>query len=275
MAWPPRGVQLATTLEDILTEPLNVVVRRGPGPSVLLLHGLTASHASWMRVAEELDRFCLIIPDLLGFGESPKPHGNYDLDAHCSALAVTVQEHRPVLVAGHSMGAVIALGLLERHPDLIQSGVLVSPAVYSSREHAAASMREAPLLQRALVRSPRLAQAVCMTVCMLRPMLRPFAPLLARDLPAEVARAGLDHSWESYSKSIEGIVLADLIPGLLERVEQPVTVVHGRSDLTVPLANIEELGALVQKLTVIEGDHEAILKNCGPIAQAIVDSAAL
>lgn len=257
------------TREGTLPHALHVVVREGPGPVALLLHGLTGSNASWLRVAEALTGYRLIIPDLLGFGQSPKPSAPYDLESHCSALAGVVREYQPALVAGHSMGAVIALGLLQRHPDVLRGGVLVSPAVYRSRQHAVVTMEDAPLLQRAFVRSTPLAWTVCMAVCALRPALRPFAPLAARDLPAAVARAGLDHTWESYSKSIDSLVLADLVPGLLKTVRQPVTIVHGRSDRTVPLANIEELGDLGHTLTVIDGDHEAILKNPGPIAHAI------
>ncbi|MGI8926122.1 MAG: alpha/beta fold hydrolase [Tepidiformaceae bacterium] len=244
-------------------------IRGADGPAVLLLHGLTGSAASWGRVADSLGTPCrLLIPDLLGFGASPKPHGAYDLEAHCDALADIVSTHRPALVAGHSMGAVIALGLLTRYPEL-SGAVLVSPAVFESRAQARATMEEAPLLQRASVRSPRLAQALCMVSCTLRPLLRPFAPLAARDLPAAVARAGLDHTWESYSKSLDRVVLSGLVPGLLERVPQPVTVVHGRADRTVPLRLIQEIEPLVQRLTVIAGDHEALLKNPAPVAAAI------
>ena len=135
---------------------------------MLLLHGPGASHSSWARVATRLGDHRVIIPDLLGFGESPKPHGEYDLDAHCSALAATVERHRPVVVAGHSMGAVVALALLQRHGNVIHSGVLVSPAVFRSRRHAAETMSDAPVLRRAFVRSPRLAHALCTMVCSIR-----------------------------------------------------------------------------------------------------------
>ncbi len=254
---------------------LHLELRGRSGPALLLLHGLTGSAASWCRVADALEgRFRLVIPDLLGFGASPKPRGDYDLGAHCDALDDIMKFHQPLLVAGHSMGAVVALGLLARHRS-IQGGVLVSPAVFQSRAHAAATMAHAPLMQRAFVRSPRLAEAVCMAVCMLRPLLRPLAPLAARDLPAAVARAGLDHTWESYSKTLDRVVLAGLVPGLLAQTSQPVTIVHGRADRTVPLSSVEELRPLARHIEVIEGDHEALLKNPAPIAAAIVESASL
>ena len=251
--------------------PLAVTVQEGPGATVLLLHGLTGSAASWMRVAPRLGGYRLIIPDLLGFGRSPKPDSPYDLAAHCAALAPLIAETRPVAVVGHSMGGVIALGLLQRHAELA-AGVLVSPALYDSRQQALAAMDGAPWLQRMSLRSPRLAHLMCDTSCMLRPLLQPVAPLFARDLPAAVARASLDHTWASYSRTLEHVVLGGLARPLLDEVGGRVTIIHGEHDRTVPLRAVESWASLVRQFAVIDGGHEALLSRPDVVARKIIEA---
>ena len=66
------------------------------------------------RTVPLLSDYRLFIPDLLGFRRSPKPDSPYDLDAHCAVLAPLVVETQPSAAVGHSMGAVVALRLLQR-----------------------------------------------------------------------------------------------------------------------------------------------------------------
>ena len=257
--------------QDERPAPLAVTVHEGPGATLLLLHGLTGSAASWMRVAPLLGGYRLIIPDLLGFGRSPKPDSPYDLAAHCAALAPLIAETRPVAVVGHSMGGMIALGLLQRHAELA-AGVLVNPALYESRQQALVAMGGAPWLQRTSLRSPRLAHFVCETFCMLRPLLQLVAPLFARDLPGAVARASLDHSWASYSRTLDYVVLGGLARPLLDEVGGRVTIIHGEHDRTIPLPMIESWASLVRRLVVIDGDHEALLLRPEAVAREVIEA---
>src|SRR5207244_6058182 len=60
----------------------------GAGPPVVLLHGLAGSHRFWRPVARGLaSRYRVIVPDLLGFGASPRPPGGYGPDDHVAAVA--------------------------------------------------------------------------------------------------------------------------------------------------------------------------------------------
>ncbi|MFN0147335.1 MAG: alpha/beta fold hydrolase [Dehalococcoidia bacterium] len=251
--------------------PLAVTIRDGPGPTLLLLHGLTGSSASWMRLAPLLPAFRLVIPDLLGFGRSPKPDSPYDLDAHCAALAPIIAQTRPVAAIGHSMGGVIALALLQRCPE-IGAGVLICPALYESREQALAVVEHAPWLQRLSLHSPRMARVACEASCMLRPVLRPIAPLFVRDLPAAVVRAGLDHTWTSYSRSLDRVVLSGLGRSLVSGVGGRVTLVHASEDATVPRQVLEPYAPLVKRFVVIEGGHEALLTRAEAVAHEVVTS---
>ena len=53
------------------------------GQRILLLHGILGSHRYWSSVADRLAvNHFLVAPDLLGFGESPKPYLKYTVQDH-------------------------------------------------------------------------------------------------------------------------------------------------------------------------------------------------
>ncbi len=252
---------------------LHVMASDGPGRRTLFLHGLTASGASWGRILPLCPVLSPVVPDLLGFGDSPKPDARYDLESHLDALQVVVDRYQPTAVVGHSMGAILAVGAMRRWPS-ISDGVLVSPAVFDSPQQARTAMQSAPFLHRVTLRSRPLARAMCETVCMLRPGLQRVAPIFARDLPADVVRAEFDHTWQSYSRSLDTIVLGGLVPGLLQLVGSRVSIIHGRNDRTVPLSLVQLVEPLVRRLVLIEGDHLALLRRPDAVAGACLDSLA-
>ncbi len=100
-------------------------IHAGSGPAVLLLHGIGSSATSWKRQIERLgDRFTLLAPDLPGYGDSRDPKGRPCLDTVVDQLAAVARDHAPLHVIGVSFGALCALALARRYPDLVKSLVL-------------------------------------------------------------------------------------------------------------------------------------------------------
>ena len=102
----------------------------GSKPSVVLLHGLMGSGATWTPLARALEAgFDVVMPDARGHGRSsaPKPgHGYNDLASDVVALITGLDLMRPVLV-GHSMGAMTAT-IAAGSSDLDLAGlILVDP----------------------------------------------------------------------------------------------------------------------------------------------------
>ncbi|MEO6043706.1 MAG: alpha/beta fold hydrolase [Tepidiformaceae bacterium] len=259
---------------DDTSGPLFCEYRRAApsAPTVLLLHGLTASHVSWRPIADRLPEFNLVIPDLLGFGASPKPDCSYDLETHCAALRPIVEQSGPAVVVGHSMGAVVALGLVARYPS-IATAILISPTLFANHAEAVELMHSAPLMQRMTVRWTGLAHLACSVACALRPLTKTIAPFLVRDLPPDVVRAGFDHTWTSYSRSLAELVVSGLGPRLLASHGSRAVLIHGLKDPTVPLELALRYRSLVARFETVEGDHEALLKNPEPIAHIIQEVA--
>jgi pimeloyl-ACP methyl ester carboxylesterase len=91
------------------------------------VHGITASGMSWQAVARHMPPdWTLAAPDLRGRGHSNDLPGPYGLDRHARDVAAVLEHFggRPVL-AGHSMGAYIALLARDAHPELVRRLVLV------------------------------------------------------------------------------------------------------------------------------------------------------
>lgn len=102
------------------------------GPHVLLVHGLDGSAANWLVVGEDLGRdHRVLAPDLPGFGRTPLRRRRTSLAAHADLLAdlVRARGDGPVVVAGNSMGGMVAVVLAGRHPELVAGAVLVAAAV--------------------------------------------------------------------------------------------------------------------------------------------------
>jgi pimeloyl-ACP methyl ester carboxylesterase len=105
-------------------------VARWPGRdrALLAVHGITASHRVWPPVVDALATDCTVIaPDLRGRGASSDLPPPYGLDAHVADLLATLDHHAidECVVAGHSLGAYIALKLARAAPARIRALVLV------------------------------------------------------------------------------------------------------------------------------------------------------
>jgi pimeloyl-ACP methyl ester carboxylesterase len=106
----------------------------GNGEPLVFIHGVYpgASSFEWSRVYPHFaDRFQVLAPDLLGFGESFRPNRPFGPSEHTEILADFLQakagQTRSVIVAS-GLGAAFAVLLAERHPELVQRLVLVMPA---------------------------------------------------------------------------------------------------------------------------------------------------
>lgn len=108
-------------------------IARGDGPRrALLLHCTLASGRSLLPVMERLgDDLSMIAPDLPGHGRSAAWDGQGDYLLRCADMAESLCEG-PVDLFGHSFGAVVALALMVRRPDLVRSAVLVEPVFFAA-----------------------------------------------------------------------------------------------------------------------------------------------
>ena len=234
--------------------------REGEGPAVLLVHGLGGSWRYWRR---GLDGFrahhTVYLPDLLGFGRSPKPRGDYSLAMHVEALTPLLHEaDGPITVVGHSMGAIVALGLYARFPDRVKRLTLIGLPYFPSRELAEASLSTVSLMNRLVIRRSWLAPGVCYMKDLLG--LPFFAPLAG--MPLDLYRDYWKHTWASFSRSLFNTLLAPDVASLFEKVDRTrISLIHGRHDPVAPIDHVRGLVDRFPDLTLreLKGGHHLYL----------------
>ena len=207
-----------------------------PWAAVLLVHGLAEHCGRYEHVGAQLARAGLDAHgfDLRGFGGSGGSRASIDRwsqlhdDLEERLVAVrSIAPGRPLVLLGHSMGGLLALGYVldgRARPDLL---VLSAPAIGA----------KIPLWQRALVGSlRRIAPGVALS------------NRLDPDDLSCVASVGQDYVEDPLNQHKSTVRFAHAafgeqrrVAGSLDRLSLPTLVVHGADDQIVPTAASEPL----------------------------------
>lgn len=118
------------------------------GEPIVCLHGITAQHRAFNALARELSGLRQLVGvDLRGRGDSEKPSSGYGLEAHARDL-LRVLDHlglRSAVVAGHSMGAFVAVKAALLFPERVRALMLLDggwPRVETAPEKMTGEQRE-------------------------------------------------------------------------------------------------------------------------------------
>jgi (E)-2-((N-methylformamido)methylene)succinate hydrolase len=115
------------------------VITRGQGPQLILIHGVGLRAEAWNAQIELLsEKFEVVAPNLPGHGESPLLPELASLEDYSERIASLL--NRPTIIAGHSMGAMIALDSASRNPEHI-CGVVALNAIYRRTDAARAAVK--------------------------------------------------------------------------------------------------------------------------------------
>lgn len=204
-AWPPGAT---STVTDLGGGPVRHLDLGGPpgAPVMLCVHGLGGSALNWGLLAPLLtDTHRVLAVDLFGHGGSGVPTGprRGAVTANRQLLDRFVREvvGSPVVLLGHSMGAVLTVLQAAAAPETVRRLVLLSPPV----PRAGARLDLAIAGKLAFLRLPGVAGAVARKVAALSPeqavdqQLRQATPHLDR-IPAEAVAATVAETIERASR---------------------------------------------------------------------------
>jgi pimeloyl-ACP methyl ester carboxylesterase len=109
--------------------------RQGTGPAVFYIAGSTGDAGNFSPAAALLaDEFTVVTYDRRGNSRSPPPSGwtttSVGEQADDAAALINTLNLAPTVVFGASVGGLIALDLVIRHPHLVRACVLQEPSIF-------------------------------------------------------------------------------------------------------------------------------------------------
>ncbi|HET8970581.1 MAG TPA: alpha/beta fold hydrolase [Candidatus Nanopelagicales bacterium] len=221
----------------------------------LFVHGLGGNSTNWTDLMAMLrDRVDGLAVDLPGFGWSPPPRdGDWTPRGTAATLATLVEQQwpgRPVHLFGNSLGGAVAVQLAARHPELVRTLTLVSPAlprIVPRRTSIHLPVIALPgvgsrLVQKYLTLDASRRARASVDSCFADPAAIP--PLRLAEAEAEVRRRdGLPYLQDAFTQSLRGLLATYLDTSgqrpwrLAERIAVPTLLVYGRQDKLVdPIA---------------------------------------
>lgn len=238
--------------------------RIGHGPTkVVLLHGLTGSLQYWKKGLEYApDDYSLLLIDLLGFGESPKPNARYDFEEHLGAIEKVLKLENfnagDVVVVGHSLGAILALGLVGENPRLFDGIVVIGLPNFVDKEEIKDTFARISLWDELSIDS------TYQFVCYFHPlyMTEWFRP---DNVPKDIFDEAKKHTWVSYYRSLDEIVVNSDLQALASKVkDKRILLIHGDKDAAAPIDNVAVLLPILSRAIferLEEADHQVYLSD--------------
>ncbi|MBL8981852.1 MAG: alpha/beta hydrolase [Gemmatimonadetes bacterium] len=241
-------------------------------PAIVFLAGLGATSSYWKaRVGPLADDYQLFLPDPLGFGRSPRPDTAYSVELHAESLETLVEREAPVIMVGHSFGALVAAAYARAHPEQVRGLVLIGTPVFASKAEAVGQLSGGNLVKRWVLSHRKPTALFC---ALTRKVARPFIPLLAPDMPNDVRDDATAHTSRASTSSLhDGLYALDgreLLRSIPDAV--PVLVIHGERDRTAPWLAVQQVlesRRAWEYLLLPEADHHPVLRSPSAVLRAI------
>jgi pimeloyl-ACP methyl ester carboxylesterase len=248
------------------------VTDAGQGPAILLLHAGSTNGSSWSGVAGVLsERFRVLRFDRLTYRHDPPPTGADAMAGEVTdVLAIASAVEGPLLLVGHSSGAVVALQSALAAPSRFAGMLLYEPPVAVTEPLGGDALRRAraaleagdpdramAIHSRDIAGSPPLAVAFMRLVPPVRHAMRGYAAGQIAD----------DEALESLGVGIDRYAALDLPVLLLGGARSPA---HMRAQLDA-LANV--LPRLDSVVILARQGHLATLRAPDKVAEVIASFA--
>lgn len=212
-------------------------------PPVVFVHGITGSRRYFRsRVAPLAASYRLVIPDLPGFGLSPKPHVDYTpvffRDSLRGFLEAEGIAGRPFFLVGHSLGAIVSAEYAARWPEDVRRMVFVNLPRYKSPEEAHLLFYAGSPNYRKLLGEHSLAA----NVAQLRRTGVDLFLRYALSFPFAVYADCRKFTLRSLTSTLLDSLIHYSVDDALARLDAtPTLLIHGKRDTVAPMRNIEGL----------------------------------
>jgi pimeloyl-ACP methyl ester carboxylesterase len=238
-----RKTTVATTVGK------QIVWQGGAGPLLVLLHGAGDQAGTWNKVTADLKRrFQLAIPDLAGHGESEPVEGVLSLGTLLTALEQVLDaipwRDAPMVVAGNSLGAWLAMVYAQKYPKRVTRVILIDGGPIKN-------VSEISLMPKDREEARRALDAV------LDPS-TPQRPNFVLDDLVRISNAGpISRLLAAGGDDISKYLLEDKLSGF----QMPIDLIWGASDRLVPLDYAKRLQSQLPHCTL------TAIERCGHAPQ--------
>jgi pimeloyl-ACP methyl ester carboxylesterase len=273
-------------------------VRRTPGPAdagatAVYVHGLGGSATNWTDLSAQLaTRVPGVSLDLPGFGRTEPPrHFDYSMPAHADTVARFVRglDAGPVHLFGNSMGGAISMLVASRHPELVRTLTLISPAMpdlrprFSRMSDPRLAVAYLPLVgppvRRSMAREDVDRRVMrLLSLCFAQPEKIPESR--RREAADEmVARERLVWSNPALARSTVGLFRTWLAPrsrslwSIAPTISAPTLVVWGAKDKLVTVRKAPRTAQLLPRgrlLVLPNTGHVSQMERPGTVARAVL-----
>ncbi len=233
------------------------------GTPLVLVHGLGDRGEAWAAMIPRLAAkgFHVWVPDLLGYGRSPRPNVDYSISLEEKTVVDFMRAvHVPRAdVGGWSMGGWIVMKLALDHPETVDRLVVYDSAgVYF------------PATWQADLFTPNDEAGARKLIA----MLTPEPPVVPDFAAAAMVRKLQGNAWVVQRSLASMVSGRDLLDFRLHNISQPMLIVWGSKDVLIPLSAGEAIHEKVPQsvLNVVEGcGHIAPSECAGPVTESTVD----
>lgn len=267
---------MSTTDLDALR--LHVRYDEGEGPVIVLLHGINSDATDWRVVIDRIGPgYRCIAPDVLGFGESPKPLDiDYNADEHALVLENTLRDLGvcdPFLLVGYSLGGDIAVRYASTWPDRLRRLFLLSAPFYLPQKYYARRRFGPEYFQEIIF------QGIWSAVArQKRDGTRVYSLVTGRleDFAKGFLRTDdVGEHWDIMSKNLENTIAAATFVDDLPRLTMPTVFALGIRD---PIVQPDQTPALkllkpdieIRRLVGLTADHFMLLNVPERVADEIM-----
>jgi pimeloyl-ACP methyl ester carboxylesterase len=233
-------------------------------PPVLFLHGFGSSLLQWQENLSPLSQFHTVYAvDLVGFGASEKADTAYKIGLWVDQIYDFWRTFigRPVVLVGHSLGALVSLTAAVAYPDMVQNLVLLTlPAarqelLNSSLQSFVGEIESfliSPIIIQPLfrlIRRPRVVRSILKAVYIDQE--RVTAELVDNFLQPGLDR-GASRAFYRLSKARTQNDFSAKTRDLLPQVNAPILLIWGEKDRVIPLTWGRQLPELNPDLKLVE-----------------------
>ena len=203
--------------------------------TIVFWHGIATTSRAWNKTIAKLsddhvfDNVRIIAVDLLGFGKSPKPDWlDYTTNDYLRSLRRTLNKlhiKTPLILVGHSMGALLAVEYTTAYPGNIVALALTSPPFLQPTESKALFDRLYRKIYDKLLTATQIKQL----------------DLTAKMFEKLTYLESNETKSKSFELSMRNVIIASDAFSKINKLSLPIYIFHGTLDLLVNSSNYRPL----------------------------------